>query len=129
MTTFLDPYPAIDQQPVHYYVARYQGEAIGWIALKNYHLHYEPDVMVGVRVLGKQNCDFDGPLSRAVLETYKEFELFPELPVCDTKHTEIKTVSGGKVDGVQVTYKVPGEDYEMDHSITRPPGALHKLLP
>ena len=127
MTTFIEPVP-VGKQPYHYFVVRYQGDAIGWICLPNFGLKYGEDVMVGVRVLGKNKCEFDGPLSRAVLETYQEFELFPELVICDTKHTEIKTVSGGKVDGVQVTYKDPAEDYPMDNSITIPPGALQKLL-
>ena len=100
-----------------------KGEAVGML----YVPEFPEEIIIGVRVVGRQSCGFE-LLSDAVVETYREFDMVPELRYMDRKEVSTKTVSGGEVISYQLNYAVPGEDYDPKsqdaRTVTIPPGAL-----
>ena len=112
-----------------YFLARGEdGDALGICLVEDFDKAYGEGTMVGIRVIGHQKATFEGPLTESQVETYREFELFPDLPVLDVQHIAIKTMGSGEVDAVQVTYKVPGHDYpftkEERNTVALPIGTM-----
>jgi len=112
-----------------YLIARKSnGDIYGMVYVPNYSL-YGPNIMVGVRLRGHKDVVWHGPYTEAEAETFREFELFPDLDKLDVKRTNMLTVGHGNVNSIQVTYSMPGEYYETCdvQPITIPLGEMFKM--
>lgn len=107
----------------HYLARGRDGNAIGII----YVPFFDADIVVGVRVIGHSGAGFE-LLTQAQVETYREFELIPDLRYMDRREVRVKTVSGGEVLSYQLNYADPSQDYdpksEEARTVRIPPGAL-----
>ncbi len=99
------------------------GDAVGIL----YVPEFPEEIIIGVRVIGKDNCSFE-LLNDAQVGTYREMELVPDLRYMDRREVSVKTVSGGEVLSYQLNYCDPSQDYDPRsdeaRTVTIPPGAL-----
>ncbi len=113
----------IQDSGYHYLARDKHGDAVGILYVPD----YPEDVLIGVRVVGRQSCSFE-LLNEAQVGTYREMELVPDLRYMDRKEVTVKTVSGGEVKSYQLNFSVPGDDYdpksEEARTVQIPPGAL-----
>jgi hypothetical protein len=112
-----------------YLIARKpNGDAYGMVYVPDYS-RYGPAILVGVRLRGHTNVTWHGPYTEAEAETFREFELFPDLDKLDVKKTTMETLGHGDVNAIQVTYSLPGEYYQTDDipGMAIPLGQMFKM--
>jgi len=113
----------IQDSGYHYLARDKNGEAVGIVFVPK----LPEEIVVGVRVVGRQGCSFE-LLNEAEVGTYREFELVPDLRYMDRQKVTVNTASGVEVISHQLNYAVPGEDYDRNsteaRSVNIPPGVL-----
>ena len=102
-------------------------DAYGMVYVPDYS-RYGPDVMVGVRLRGHTDVIWHGPYTKSEAETFREFELFSDLIKLDVKKTNMATIGYGDVNHIQVTYSLPGEDYQTVEPISVPLGKMFGMM-